>query len=209
MNLGELTALLYDHPVVALGLLALLAAILGWRLEREAPRAGKALNHTGFAGMALALMLIVVQAARNAPHSEAAELLNRRPALEVRGGETVVPKASDGHYWVEATVNGKAGWFLIDTGASYTGLAPSFAEEAGVTPDPHRMPVDLSTANGVITARIGTIRELRFGGIVVSDLPAAISPVEDEDTNLIGMNLLSRLATWRVEGDRLVLVPKG
>ena len=46
----------------------------------------------------------------------------------------------------------------------------------------------------------------RFGNVVARGLDTVIVPNLGE-TNVIGMNLLSRLASWRVEGDTLVLVP--
>ena len=204
-GLGELAA---TQPLLMVVIAAIIAAAAGWMIEHERPGLGIALRRSGYLAMLAAGLLLVGQLAAGAKNSDAALLISQHPKLEVRGGETVVPMASDGHYWVEARVNGKPGWFLIDTGATFTGLTPTFAEEADVKPDPHQLPVELDTANGPITARIGNIDEMRFGNIVVNNLEAAISPVRDEGTNLIGMNLLSRLATWRVEGDKLVLEPK-
>ncbi len=208
MNLEELSALLSANPVLALAIVSILAAVLGWRLEREAPRPGKLLNHGGYLGMAAALMLTVAQSASEAEGSDAAMLLAHRPALAVQGSETQVPMASDGHFWIEAEANGEKEWFLIDTGATYSALSQSAAKSLGVEPDPIKLPVELSTANGMVTARFGTIRELRFGNVAVENLDTTILPNESSDTSLIGMNLLSRLESWRVEGEKLVLVPK-
>ena len=69
-----------------------------------------------------------------------------------------------------------------------------------------RQVVMLKTANGTVQARIASVTELRIGNIVARDLDAVIAPGLGE-TNVIGMNLLSRLASWRVEGRTLVLVP--
>jgi aspartyl protease family protein len=64
----------------------------------------------------------------------------------------------------------------------------------------------MRTANGTVQAELARIDELRFGNVVARDLDAVIAPGLGE-TNIIGMNLLSRLASWRVEGRTLVLVP--
>jgi aspartyl protease family protein len=50
------------------------------------------------------------------------------------------------------------------------------------------------------------VDELRFGSVVARQLDVVVAPGL-EDQNVIGMNLLSRLASWRVEGRTLILVP--
>ncbi len=55
----------------------------------------------------------------------------------------------------------------------------------------------MQTANGPVSAEIGTIEELRFGSVVARGLDAAIAPNIGR-TNVLGMNLLSRLRSWRV-----------
>lgn len=68
------------------------------------------------------------------------------------------------------------------------------------------MPVRISTANGTVSAELTTIEALRFGNVLAGGLDAVIAPNIGE-TNVIGMNLLSRLASWRVEGDTMILRP--
>ncbi len=97
--------------------------------------------------------------------------------------------------------------FLIDTGATLTAIAPSTAIAARVPERALRQTVNMRTANGAVQAELATIEELKFGNIVAHDLDAVIAPGLGE-TNVIGMNLLSRLARWRVEGRTLILVPK-
>jgi aspartyl protease family protein len=178
-------------------------------LAPELRRLSGFLRGTGYLGLLAALLLTVAESAYRAPHSEAAMLLGSKPELSVAGSETRIPIASDGHFWVDAQVNGATERFLIDTGATYTGLNQTAASAAGVEPDPMAMPLELDTANGPITARAAIIEELRFGTIVARDLKAAIAPSAVDSTNVIGMNLMSRLASWRVEKDTLILVPKG
>ena len=66
--------------------------------------------------------------------------------------------------------------------------------------------VRMKTANGEVQAELVTLGEVRFGNIVARDLDAVVAPGLGE-TNVIGMNFLSRLASWRVEQRTLVLVP--
>ena len=68
------------------------------------------------------------------------------------------------------------------------------------------MPVQLRTANGVMPAQLTTIDELAFGNVVARDLDAVIAPGMS-GMNVLGMNFLSQLQSWRVENNTLVLVP--
>ena len=128
------------------------------------------------------------------------------PEQVVEGGETRIPIARDGHYWLEARVNGQPVPFMIDTGATLTAVSTQTAEQVGLEPRPGGIPVMLSTANGTVTAEIGTIGEMRFGNVVARGLDTVIAPGLG-DTNVIGMNLLSRLASVRVEDGTMILVP--
>src|SRR3546814_12173135 len=47
-----------------------------------------------------------------------------------------------------------------------------------------------------------------LGGITARDLKVALSPALG-DIDVLGMNFLSQLASWRVEGRTLILVPPG
>jgi aspartyl protease family protein len=178
-------------------------------IERDHPRASALLRRSGYLGMLAAGLLVVGLAAFEAKQSDAGLLVNRRPALVVAGSETIIPVAADGHFWVEAEINGVAVEMLIDTGATMTGLSRPAAREAKVAASPDHLPQRVSTANGTILVVVGKAASLRFGNIAVRDLPVAIPRDFDDDTNVIGMNLLSQLASWRVEGDRLILTPRG
>ncbi len=200
--------LAFNEPLLIIAIIAVLAAATGWTIEREHPALARALRKTGYLGMLAAGLLLVGQLAYTAERSDAALELHRRPAITVAGKETIVPMASDGHFWVTAKVNGRELEFLIDTGATFTGIGRDAAADLGIKPDAGRAPLELQTANGVITATLGKVGSLRFGNIEVRGLPVAVPQDTADDTQVIGMNLLSQLASWRVEGDKLILVPK-
>jgi aspartyl protease family protein len=50
------------------------------------------------------------------------------------------------------------------------------------------------------------VRELRLGDIAARDLGVVVSPAFG-DTDVLGMNFLSKLKSWRVEGQTLILEP--
>lgn len=129
------------------------------------------------------------------------------PAASVSGGEVRVPLAADGHYWIEAAVNGTRTRFMVDTGATVTTLSAEGAGEAGVEPDPLRLPVVMRTANGDVEAQMARIETLKFGSIVARDLDVVVSDTTG-GLNVLGMNFLSRLKGWRVEEGVLILSPR-
>ena len=125
---------------------------------------------------------------------------------EVVGKEVRIRMARDGHFWVRARIGGVERRMLVDSGATVTALSAQTAAEAGIEVEDSPFPVVLRTANGTVKAQTGTIRELRFGTIVARELAVVVSPAFG-DTDVIGMNFLSRLKSWRVEGQTLILEP--
>ena len=125
---------------------------------------------------------------------------------QVVGGEVRIRMAADGHFWARARIDGVERRLLIDSGATITALSTKTADAAGIDAKSGVMPIVLQTANGAIPAQSGRIRELKLGAIVARDLQVVVSPAFG-DTNVLGMNFLSRLASWRVEDNVLILVP--
>ncbi len=122
-------------------------------------------------------------------------------------GETVrITMSDDGHFWARVTLNGSTRRMLIDSGATITALTPQTARSAGVEVDTNGFPVMLNTANGSITAQRATVERVAIGGLETRDLSVVVSPAFGS-TDVIGMNFLSRLGSWRVEGRVLVLEP--
>ena len=125
----------------------------------------------------------------------------------VEGGETRIPLSADGHFWVRADVNGVPGNFMIDTGATLTAISAGLAERAGREPRRGGIPIMLGTANGTVQAHVATVDSLTFGNVSASGTDAAIAE-NFGDFNVIGMNVLARLGSWRVEDHTLILVPR-
>jgi aspartyl protease family protein len=125
---------------------------------------------------------------------------------KVSGKELHVAMSPDGHFWVVASINGVKRRMLIDSGATVTALSQSTARAAKVGLGSSFAPVVLQTANGAATAETGKVDEIRIGNIVARDLRVVSSPGLGS-LDVIGMNFLSKLQSWRVEGRTLVLVP--
>src|SRR3569833_2374597 len=95
---------------------------------------------------------------------------------------------------------------LIDSGATVTAISTSTAAAAKIDSGTGLSPIVLRTANGATPAQIGKIDELRAGNIVARNLRIVTAPGLG-DLDVLGMNFLSRLDSWRVEGQTLILVP--
>ncbi|MBB4859837.1 aspartyl protease family protein [Novosphingobium chloroacetimidivorans] len=206
MDFPGLIPFLTQQPLLALAIVSILVATLGGMLRRPLPIFGGFVRGLGNLGLVGALLLTIAQVTRFTTGNDLALPQLGMPAQSVEGGETRVPMDRDGHFWLTAKLNGVEGRFLIDTGATLTAISPAIAQTAGLKPKPLPQAVMMRTANGTIQAQLTTVDELRFGNVVARDLDAVVAPGLGE-ANVIGMNLLSRLASWRVEGRTLILVP--
>jgi len=184
---------------------AVAAALLLMVLQRL-PVVGRFVR-VAFSAALLAFMIFLVL--QLAPYQPELSRLTGKLGLddqEVAGKELRVPMSADGHFWVRASINGVDRRMLIDSGATITALSASSAREAKVDISSGIAPIILQTANGAAPARAGQVDELRIGNIVARNLRIVTSPGLG-DMDVLGMNFLSRLQSWRVEGRTLILVP--
>jgi len=119
------------------------------------------------------------------------------------GRETRIPMAIDGHFWVNAKLNGRDVKFLVDSGATTTTVDRDTANAAGVQISSRR-DLYVRTGNGIVRVASGRADELVIGGITRNDV--ALEIADNDDLNVLGMNYLSSLSRWGVEGRWLVLV---
>lgn len=206
---AELAATIGALPKSGLLMIALGAMVGGWigsaMIRRKLPL-GRVVGTLSTVVLVGVLVTVVLQLSRFDPRFEIAVPEFGLPEQVVEGGETRVKLSPDGHYWLRAEINGIPADFLVDTGATLTAVNADLAEEAGLQARRGGIPIQLNTANGTINAQLSSIDELRFGNVAARGLDAVIAP-NIGDTNVIGMNLLSRLKGWRVEEGELVLVP--
>ncbi len=185
---------------------AMAAGVLGSLLIRRIPALGRLLRYASTLVLMGVLVLVVLQLSRLDPRFSMAVPEIGMPEQVVVGGETRITQSRDGHYWLEAEVNGHRAPFLVDTGATLTAVSEQTAQAAGLEARGGGLPIRLQTANGAVAAHLTNIESLRFGNVAANGLDAVIAPGLGE-TNVIGMNLLSRLASVRIEQGELILVP--
>ncbi len=126
--------------------------------------------------------------------------------IPVQAGETIrIRQSADGHFWVDARLNGHQARFLIDSGATTTSLSAATARRAGIETG-GGLPAIVQTANGTVSVQRGRADRIVVGSIVREDLPVHVSEAFG-DMNVLGMNFLSSLSGWGVEGRTLILNP--
>ena len=122
----------------------------------------------------------------------------------VQDEEIRIPMALDGHFWVDGEINGESIKFLVDSGATMTTIGRDTAARVGLQVSPSRNRL-VRTGNGFIRVATGRADTLAVGSVERRDM--AVHVADGEDLNVLGMNFLSSLQRWGVEGRWLVLVP--
>jgi aspartyl protease family protein len=123
--------------------------------------------------------------------------------VETKGAEIRIRRAEDGHFWVNGELNGEPVRFLVDSGATVTTISADTAARVGIAAD-GGFGVAVDTANGTTMVDRGRAGRVRIGPIQRSGLGVHIAR-GDGETNVIGMNFLSTLSAWGVEGSTLRL----
>jgi aspartyl protease family protein len=124
------------------------------------------------------------------------------PVLSTRN--VVLTKGHNGHFQVDARIDGRRLDLLVDTGASHIALRQSEAGRLGIYPRSSDFNVRVNTANGVAKAALVRLRIVEVGDILVRDVPAIVHADEGLSVNLLGMSFLSRVR-WTHERGKLVL----
>jgi aspartyl protease family protein len=123
-----------------------------------------------------------------------------------KAASTVLYADSQGHFVSECQINGASLKFLLDTGATTVAMNSGDAKYANI--DYKRgEPIQVSTANGIVTAYRVTIANLKIGGITLSQVDASVLEGGSPSLVLLGMSALNRLDMKR-ENIALTLTKK-
>jgi aspartyl protease family protein len=192
------------NDVMLGGLYLLMAAmlVLGGLMSRREPLAKLAVM--GLAWVAIFAGGFVLFTFRDDLGWVAQRLRAEATGTPVQMGQTVrIPMAIDGHFWVTASINGHDVKFLVDSGATMTTVDRDTAKAAGIDV-PEQRDQFVRTGNGIIRVASARASEIEVGGIKRNDVGLQVA--NNDDLNVLGMNFLSSLSRWSVEGRWLVLV---
>ncbi|MBO9449379.1 TIGR02281 family clan AA aspartic protease [Tropicibacter sp. R16_0] len=116
----------------------------------------------------------------------------------------VVPRARDGHYYLQLLVNGKPVDFLVDTGASQIVLSQEDSERIGIDMNDLNYFGRALTANGEVRTAPINLDDVVLGPFKDRDLTAWVNEGE-MDQSLLGMEYLQRFSTLQISPQSITL----
>jgi aspartyl protease family protein len=134
------------------------------------------------------------------------ELMPGIAVVDGERGTATFRGGRDGHFQINATINGSDIRTIFDTGASAVVLTHGDAEKAGITTAALNYNVAVSTANGTGKAASVTLDQIEVGGIVRNNVRAFIAERGALEQSLLGMSFLGTLSRYAVTGNALELV---
>ena len=126
--------------------------------------------------------------------------LQPKVATVASGGEIVIPRSRDGHFYVAGQINGQSVTFLVDTGASTVSVKSALAGRLGL---PRGQAVAIGTAGGMTHGEEVTGQTVTLGGITVSDVRIVVLPGMPAEA-LLGQNVLRHLEINQTE-ERMIM----
>jgi len=181
-----------DSAARLIYLMLLLVAVGGWVMVEYRQRMGLALR----TAMAWGLIFLGVAAGYGLWQDLRHDLLPRQMVTET--GELVIPRAADGHYYIDIDVDGTRLTMMADTGATSVVLSPADARRLGIAPESLIYTGQAMTANGTVRTARTTLQNVTLGPFTEKALPVWVNEAE-MDVSLLGMDLLGR---YRIEIDR-------
>ncbi|WP_428696605.1 retropepsin-like aspartic protease family protein [Stappia sp.] len=202
-------SMLSDKGPRIVALVALLIVIGGSMLAapRQVPALLKSLALWALLGLSLVTAYTYRSELDAVRQRVSGTLLPGTAMTDTRSGTITVIRDRSRHYRINASVNGAAIGFLVDTGASVVTLTASDARAAGIDTAALSYTVPVSTANGISQVAAIRLESLEIDNLRLSDLRAFVAREEALETSLFGLSALDRFSSWRVEGDRLILQP--
>lgn len=174
-------------------------------------RMGEALRH-GLTWLAGFIILVAGYAFKDEFMS-----IGQRILAELVPGSTIVQRAddgaavvelrqrADGHFAAIVNVNGTKLPMMVDTGASNVVLSYEDARTIGIDTDRLFFDVTVDTANGRTKSAPVRLNHVAVGTIGFDQIQAFVSQPGALSESLLGISFLSRLESYEVRGNRLVL----
>ncbi|MCJ8142083.1 TIGR02281 family clan AA aspartic protease [Ancylobacter sp. A5.8] len=131
------------------------------------------------------------------------------PLARDSGPAVEVARARDGDFNIRVEINGTRIPMLVDTGASSVVLTPEDAVAVGLPIEFLRYDIPIDTANGRGRAAAVVLDRVAIAGdIDERQVPALIASPGTLKHSLLGMTFLSRLDSFEIRGEKLVMRAK-
>ncbi|WP_421760544.1 retropepsin-like aspartic protease family protein [Devosia sp.] len=125
--------------------------------------------------------------------------------VDAKTGAVTFRSGADGHFSINANINGSLIHTVFDTGASAVVLSDVDARRAGIDTKTLVYNVAVSTANGTGRAAKVVLDKIEVGGIVRRNIQAFVTDKGALETSLLGMTFLKTLSGYAVAGRSLEL----
>ncbi|SFS47918.1 MULTISPECIES: TIGR02281 family clan AA aspartic protease [Methylobacterium] len=155
----------------------------------------------GFLGVTAALKLR--DGMRPAPVALAVTPPEPVPAVDAAG--VALQAGRNGHFFVNALLDGRSLPMMVDTGASACAFSEEDAARIGIRVTPADFTRVWNTANGTVRVAPIRIAIVQIGSITVRDVDAVVIPRGLLSTSLLGMSFLRRLRDFGISGSTMTL----
>jgi aspartyl protease family protein len=135
-------------------------------------------------------------------HELAPAPISIRPKpVQTASRETRVARADDGHFYVNALVNGQRVRFLVDTGATTVALTVDDARRVGAPFSTNEFDIVGAGASGAVRGQPIRLDRVELDGKRVRDVGGAV--VEGLHVSLLGQTFLSRMEMVQMSGSEM------
>ena len=199
-----------DEPMRLLyyGMLAMLVGSGALAMQRSFGEAARNLGIWALIGVVLSAVFVFKDDAQNFASRLTAGLIPGRAAVvtDAEGRKSVILyMGENGHYQVDATINGVSVPMMVDTGATMIALSFEDADRIGLNPASLNFSSTVMTANGPARTAYVTLPEVDVAGIRRTNIAAGIAERGKLSGSLLGMNFLSQLKSFSFSGNEMRL----
>jgi aspartyl protease family protein len=127
------------------------------------------------------------------------------PPANASGNVATLYSDARGHFLADVQIGGVPIKVLVDTGATLVALSAEDANKIGVRSSPSDRKARFNTANGIVTASLVRLPEIRLQGITIFDVEAAVMPTGALKGTLLGMSFMKKLASFESRGVSMVM----
>ena len=137
------------------------------------------------------------------PQASQASAASADSATNDGSGVIRLPRESDGHFYLDAKVNGAPVRFLVDTGATMIALTVQDAQNAAVPVEPGNFRVIARGASGDVMGARVQLGQMTLGSHTVTSIDAIV--IDGGQQSLLGQTFLARLNSVEIHGDEMFL----